>query len=94
MELAFSAAVTARRFATTQKGYMGLTPRGAMLGDEIAVILGASVPFLVRRVVPHKYNEASNDRYQLLGECYLHGIMSGEVMASMPESEMREIELV
>lgn len=95
MELAFSAAVTARRFATTKKGYMGLTPRGAMLGDEIAVILGASVPFLVRRVVlPHEHNEARNDRYQLLGECYLHGIMSGEVMASMPESEMREIELV
>lgn len=91
MQLAFSAAVTARRFATTKKGYMGLVPRGAMLGDEVCVILGAHVPFLVRRV-PH--DEADTDRYQLLGECYLQGIMNGEVMDSMPESEMREIELV
>lgn len=91
MQLAFSAAVTARRFATTTKGYMGLVPRGAMLGDEVCVILGAHVPFLVRRV-PH--DEAGTDRYQLLGECYLQGIMNGEVMDSMPESEMREIELV
>lgn len=91
MQLAFSAAVTARRFATTTKGYMGLVPRGGMLGDEVCVILGAHVPFLVRRV-PH--DEAGTDRYQLLGECYLQGIMNGEVMDSMPESEMREIELV
>lgn len=70
---------------------MGLVPRGAMLGDEVCVILGAHVPFLVRRV-PH--DEAGTDRYQLLGECYLQGIMNGEVMDSMPESEMREIELV
>lgn len=91
MQLAFSAAVTARRFATTKKGYMGLMPRGAMLGDSVCVILGSHVPFLVRRV-PH--GEADTKRYQLLGECYLQGIMNGEVMASAPESEMTEIELV
>lgn len=91
MQLAFSAAVTARRFATTKKGYMGLMPRGAMLGDSVCVIVGAQVPFLVRRV-PH--DESGTDRYQLLGECYLQGIMNGEVMASTPESEMREFELV
>lgn len=91
MQLAFSAAVTARRFATTKDGFMGLMPRGAMLGDEVCVILGAHVPFLVRRV-PH--NEIGINRYHLLGECYLQGIMNGEGMGSMPESEMKEIELV
>ena len=91
MQLAFSAAVTARRFAATKKGHMGLMPRGAMLGDSVCVIFGSHVPFLVRRV-PH--DEAGTNRYQLVGECYLQGIMNGEVMASTPESEMREIELV
>lgn len=66
-------------------------PRGAMLGDEVCVILGAHVPFLVRRV---PQNEIGINRYHLLGECYLQGIMNGEGMGSMPESEMKEIELV
>ena len=91
MQLAFSAAVTARRFATTKDGFMGLMPRGVMLGDEVCVILGAHVPFLVRRV-PH--NEIGINRYHFLGECYLQGIMNGEGIGSMPESEMKEIELV
>ena len=91
MQLAFSAAVTARRFATTKDGFMGLMPRGAMLGDEVCVILDAHVPFLVRRV-PH--NEIGINRYHLVGERYLQGIMNGEGMSSMPESEMKEIELV
>lgn len=62
-----------------------------MLGDEVCVILGAHVPFLVRQV---SHDEVGTNRYQLLGECYLQGIMNGEVLDSMPKSEMREIELV
>lgn len=67
MQLAFSAAVTARRFAMTKDSFMGLMPRGAMVGDEVGVILDAHVPFLVRRV---RHNEIGIDRYGLLGECY------------------------
>ena len=60
MQIAFSAAVTARSFVTTKKGYMGLMPRGAMPGDEVCIVLGAHVMFLVRRV-PQDEGEA--ERY-------------------------------
>ncbi|KAF2181726.1 hypothetical protein K469DRAFT_588448, partial [Zopfia rhizophila CBS 207.26] len=38
-----------RRFFVTKKGYFGLGPKGATNGDQIAVILGIDVPFILRK---------------------------------------------
>ena len=73
MQIAFKAAVEGRRFAVTRKGYMGLVPRTAQLGDEICVFLGGYVSFVVRRI-------HGKEEFELVGECYVHGIMDGEVM--------------
>lgn len=60
-----------RRFFTTLGGYMGLGPPGMCPGDLICVFLGGPVPWVIRPF---------NSEYILVGECYVHGIMDGEVM--------------
>ena len=87
MQVAFEAAVRGRRFGTTAKQYMGLFPRGTRDGDRICVFAGGHVPFVVRE------QQTSSSRYQLVGECYVHGIMKGEAM-QMTDLEMDDIELI
>ena len=72
MQIAFKDAIACRRFGVTSKGYMGLFPQTTHFGDEICVISGSHIPFVVRR--------QSGDDFQLVGECYVHGTMNGEVL--------------
>ena len=86
MQKAFEAAVHERRFGTTSKRYMGLFPRGSRPGDEVCIFFGACVPFVIRRC-------ETRDTFQLLGECYVHGIMDGEAM-QMTELIKQDITLI
>ena len=79
------AAVKIRRLGVTAKRYLGLFPQGAQVGDHVCVFTGACVPFVIRR------HETEN-KYQLIGECYVHGIMDGEV-ADMNDVQKGEIYL-
>ena len=58
------------KFCSTKQGRIGLVPRGALKGDSIAVFMGADVPFVLRAT--------DTEEYELIGECYVHGIMNGE----------------
>ncbi|KAM0800502.1 heterokaryon incompatibility protein-domain-containing protein, partial [Usnea florida] len=58
----------------TSKGLLGLGPEEARPTDVVAVLLGCSVPMLLRKV---------ESRYQVLGEAYVHGIMEGEAMEEL-----------
>lgn len=58
-----------RRMFTTRDEYIGLGPNGMQSGDLIALFEGGKVPFVVRK---------KGEKYKLVGECYIHGIMSGE----------------
>jgi hypothetical protein len=78
LQTAIRAAMKMRRFAVTDKGYFALVPRGAQVGDELAVFDRACVPFVVRR----KQTEGDENKFELLGEAYVHGVMKGEVMAT------------
>ncbi|KAL2043751.1 hypothetical protein N7G274_003270 [Stereocaulon virgatum] len=73
MQIAFKAAVEGRRFAITSKGYMGLVPRMTEIDDCVCVFLGSHIPFVVRR--------KGGGEFELVGECYVHGIMDGEIVA-------------
>jgi hypothetical protein len=59
-----------RMFANTKGGYYAVVPPLAEVGDIICLIDGAQTPFVLRR---------DADRLQLVGECYVHGIMDGEI---------------
>ena len=85
MQVAMKAAIKLRRLGVTAKRYFGLFPRGAQIGDQVCVFTGACVPFVIRR-------HETEDKYQLVGECYVHGIMDGEV-EHMNDVQTREIYL-
>ena len=65
------AATAGRSFFVTGEGYMGLAPRFAEKGDLICVLLGCSVPVVIRKM---------GTRYVVLGDTYVYGMMHGEMM--------------
>lgn len=73
MQIAYKAAVRNRVFGVTGKRYMGRFPRGTRIGDQVRVFNGGSLPFVVRR-------RLDSDDQLLIGECYEHGIMNGEIL--------------
>jgi len=84
---AFGLSARGRRFAVTKAGYMALVPELALPGDVVAVLFGLGVPFLLRRDDDHGKVEGQVT-YQLVGECYVHGIMDGEVVKDKKGTEM------
>lgn len=67
-------------FFKGQGGEVGLCPPGTREGDVVVVLKGGKVPVLVRRM----RNEAG---WQLVGECYLKGVMQGEVVIEIEKGE-------
>ena len=62
------------KLCITYGGYIGLLPLNAKLRDEIAVFHGCDTPFVIRLSATHQ------DRaYTVIGECYIHGMMKGEL---------------
>ena len=64
-------ATSGRRFCITKEGYMGLVPTSTKIGDSIVLLSGGLTPYVVRR--------RRNGTWDFLGECYIHGLMNGEV---------------
>ena len=64
------------KFAIFAGGYVGMVPITAQKSDLVVIIAGARAPYVVRRV-PGTCNPF---RYNLVGECYVHGIMQGELL--------------
>ncbi|TID18906.1 HET-domain-containing protein [Venturia nashicola] len=54
--------------------WIGIGPQGLRGGDMLVVLMGAETPFLVRPV-----RFGSEVLYEVVGECYVHGLMKGEV---------------
>lgn len=65
-----------RRLYRTAGGYLGLGPKATRKGDEVWLLEGARVPFLMRI-------DFERDAQVLIGETYLHGFMHGEMMDSV-----------
>ena len=53
--------------------HIGVLPNDAACGDRIALLLGGRTPFVLRPV-------AGTREYELVGACYVHGIMDGELL--------------
>lgn len=62
------------RMFRTRENYLGLGPMSTSEGDEVWILRGASVPFVLRRVAH------GGGRYRVVGEAYVHGAMHGEVV--------------
>lgn len=60
-----------RSFVLSNNGYMCLAPGETRPGDQICVLLGGHVFYVLRPV---------GDHWSFIGECYVHGFMDGEAM--------------
>lgn len=73
-----------RMLFTTDSGLKGMGPARINQGDMLCVINGVGIPFIVRHSSEH-------NGYILLGECYVHNIMQGEVYARRLEETWIEL---
>lgn len=80
-----------RKLFVTKTGFLGLGPKEAKIGDEVFVLKGGRVPFVLRREEKLIYtftksraeggqigDRVGNPAFTLIGDCYVHGIMDGE----------------
>ncbi|CAH0057758.1 unnamed protein product [Clonostachys solani] len=65
-----------KSFFVTEDGMFGLCPWMAKEGDFIALLDGGKVPYLLRQVAGP--NVGKGEEFQLIGECYVEGVMHGE----------------
>jgi hypothetical protein len=63
---------TARSFFTTRRGNLGLGPTSCQPNCQLWFIRNSHVPLILR--------PAGSDIFELVGECYLHGFMHGEIL--------------
>jgi hypothetical protein len=66
-----------RRLCVTNSGRMGFVAPLAEVGDLVCVVYGMQAPFVLR---PKFDDELKDMTYKIVGECYIHGVMDGEVM--------------
>ncbi len=62
-------------------GHLGVGPSEVQSGDEVVVVRGADVPFVVRR-------KPSGGGHVLLGEAYVHGYMDGEALVGAVDAKL------
>ncbi|KAI0438471.1 heterokaryon incompatibility protein-domain-containing protein [Xylaria telfairii] len=74
-----------RTLFTTASGLRGIGPETMNCEDRVCILYGANVPFILRRQV-------ETDAYTVIGECYIHKLMHGEILRRLlePGTELRE----
>jgi len=68
---ALSVYISGRLFAITEEARLALVPKTAKPGDQIWVITGLDIPVVLR---------ADGERNLILGESYVHGLMTGQAV--------------
>jgi hypothetical protein len=61
-----------RKLFITKGGHLGLGPVSMAVGDDVCIVKGAKVPFVLGS------HQEGPDTYELRGEAYVHGLMHGE----------------
>lgn len=69
-----------RKLATTNTS-LGLVPGESKPGDRIAILIGCSVPVVIREFIA-----GGKRAWRLIGECYIQGLMEGEFMTMLHET--------
>jgi hypothetical protein len=67
-----------RCFCVTSDKQVGLVSEQAQLGDAIAIVEGAPVPFVLRE--PNGRSTGDRKVYNLIGDAYVLGVMRGELV--------------
>jgi hypothetical protein len=79
---------SARQLILTERGYFGLALTDARLGDTVSCLLGGRVPYILRKVTDCP--ESRQNRYTLIGESYIYGLMEGEALEGIDLSKVEQ----
>jgi hypothetical protein len=71
-------------FFITKKGYIGVGPPDTRPGDQVWILYGGQVPFVLRNITQED-NREELEKGTLVGDAYVHGIMDGEAMQHNPK---------
>ncbi|CAN9346683.1 unnamed protein product [Alternaria alternata] len=75
-----------RALITTETGYLGLAPAAVRQGDVVAILFGCRFPMVLRPYL--------DDMYQVIGECYIHELMDGEILSQERDGHVSPREFV
>ncbi|KAI1130962.1 heterokaryon incompatibility protein-domain-containing protein [Nemania abortiva] len=71
-----------RSLFSTKEGYIGLGPKSTKPGDQVCTLFGRDTPLILR-----PFMQGAETKYQVIGECYTHGLMTGEaLLGDLPEN--------
>lgn len=73
---------TNRKLFRTQKGYFGMGPGTVATDDVVCILLGGVTPFILR---------SRSECWELVGECYVHGVMGGEATDIFGSEKMKKV---
>jgi len=65
-----------RKFFRTENSQVGVAPGRAFCSDIVCILWGCDVPVLLRRF----RNGGDAEQFELIGECYVYGLMDGEAL--------------
>ncbi|CAN9174083.1 unnamed protein product [Alternaria alternata] len=80
-----------RRLVSTALGYVGITHPFIQKDGTIAVIGGCAVPLVLR---PRWQQTPGRLKYEILGECFVYGIMDGEIEQSVREGRHALVDIM
>ena len=76
MRMALSYTTQFRGLCLTKKGFLAMVPSSAKVDDRICALLGGQVLYVLRPMEGARHI----NKCEYIGECYVHGLMDGEVM--------------
>lgn len=90
-----------RKLFYTEKGYLGLGPASAAVGDVVSILPGAAGPFVCRTDENGRLGleddvadgRCEAKKLRLIGESYVHGIMHGEAL-ELEDFRLEAVEIV
>ncbi|KAK7449574.1 hypothetical protein CaCOL14_013291 [Colletotrichum acutatum] len=59
--------------------YMGTVPWNAQVEDYVVLLEGFRTPFVLRKILDGN-ESGGGDEFLIIGDCYVHGIMDGELL--------------
>ncbi|KAI1758563.1 HET-domain-containing protein [Hypoxylon sp. FL1150] len=85
----------------TESGRVGMGPANCRVGDQVHVIPGSRVPYILRpKPFTSSVRECSMSdgdtfpRYTVVGDAFSHGIMDGEAIKSSKPEDIKTIDLI
>ena len=71
------------RLFFTANGFVGVGPAAMESGDFICILAGGPLPYVLRPVP----DAACLNTFELVGSCYVHGVMDGQAVDGLGEDE-------